>query len=363
MSFYYTPDELAGMNINDDLLKNPDKLYTRSFITNEKNGLVRRNQEKFETSGYRGIRGDDEMFGLEHMDRYYFGQTPEGELVPQKETTDEDLTIPTEELDVPVNKSIGPEWWLQDVIKTAGAAGDMARIKKYLPWSPKLSPYIPEPTFYDPTRELAATQEQFNIGTQGAAAYAPSQAYNTRYSQMAGQGAKAAADILGKYNNLNVGVANNFAATKAQIVNEANAANAEITKNLYDQTTIANQQYDNAKAQARQELRNSYIDAITNREQAYALNQLYPNYQISPSEGGRLYFSKGEEMSPADLQASEIEQFKSIRSSIPGISDDAVLKLMGKKTPEDDYASAYMEMMKNAYPGDPRLGQYSEGEA
>jgi hypothetical protein len=228
----------------------------------------------------------------------------------------------------------------------------MARVKKRLPWSPKLSPYVPEPTFYDPTRELAATQEQFNIGTQGAAAYAPSQAYNARYSQMAGQGAKAAADILGRYNNLNVSTANNFAATKAQIVNEANAANAEITKNLFDQTTVANQQYDNAKAQARQELRQSYIDAITNKEQAYALNQMYPNYQISPSQGGRLFFNKGEEMSPADLTASDIEQFKSIRSSIPNITDDAVLKLMGKTTGNDNnFADTYLQMMQGVTPG------------
>jgi hypothetical protein len=354
MSFYYTPDELAKMKVTDESLKDPNKFYTKDFITNKETGLVKRNQEKFETAGYRSRLGDDYKFGLEHLDRYYFGQTPEGELVPQKEDTppEKDLTIPAGELETTADKGVGPEWWLQDVIKTAGAAGDMARVKKRLPWSPKLSPYVPEPTFYDPTRELAATQEQFNIGTQGAAAYAPSQAYNARYSQMAGQGAKAAADILGRYNNLNVSTANNFAATKAQIVNEANAANAEITKNLFDQTTVANQQYDNAKAQARQELRQSYIDAITNKEQAYALNQMYPNYQISPSQGGRLFFNKGEEMSPADLTASDIEQFKSIRSSIPNITDDAVLKLMGKTTGNDNnFADTYLQMMQGVTPG------------
>lgn len=358
LKFYgYKDDE-----ISEEKLKDPSKLYTSDFITNKETGLVKRNQEKFETSGYRSRLGDDFKFGLEHMDRYYFDRSPEGEVVSESETETptKDNTIPTEELDIKETPQAGPEWWLQDVIRTAGAAGDMARVQKRLPWSPKLTPYVPEPTFYDPTRELAATQEQYNIGMQGAAAYAPSQALNARQSQMAGQGAKAAADILGRYNNLNVGQANTFAATKAQVVNQANAANAEITKNLFDQTTIANQQYDNAKAQARQELRSSYIDAITNREQAYALNQLYPNYQISPSQGSRLYFNKGEEMKPADIQATDIERFKEIRNTIPGISDDAIIKLMGKSAPSDDFASSYMEMMKNAYPGDPRLGQFSE---
>lgn len=360
LKFYgYKDDEIP-----EEKLKDPSKLYTKDFITNKDHGLVKRNQDKFETSGYRSRLGDDFKFGLEHLDRYYFDRNPEGEIIPEGETTTEetDTTIPNEELDVKETPQAGPEWWLQDVIKTAGAAGDMARVKKRLPWSPKITPYVPEPTFYDPTRELAATQEQYNMGMQGAAAYAPSQALNSRQSQMAGQGAKAAADILGRYNNLNVGTANTFAGTKAQIVNQANATNAEITKNLFDQTTIANQQYDNAKAQARQELRSSYIDAITNREQAYALNQLYPNYQISPSKGGRLYFNKGEEMNPADIQATDIERFKEIRNTIPGISDDAIIKLMGKSAPADDFASSYIEMMKNAYPGDPRLGQFSEQE-
>ena len=373
LKFYgYKDDE-----ITEEKLKNPSKLYTEDFITNKDNGLVKRNQEKFETSGYRSRLGDDNMFGLEHLDRYYFDRNPEGEIVTEDEGCPEgmvkdpvtgecvakDLDIPTEELDITEKPQMGPEWWLQDVIKTAGAAGDMARVKKRLPWSPKLSPYVPDPTFYDPTRELAATQEQYNMGMQGAAAYAPSQALNSRQSQMAGQGAKAAADILGRYNNLNVGQANTFGATKAQIVNQANATNAEITKNLFDQTTIANQQYDNAKAQARQELRSSYIDAITNKEQAYAMNQLYPNFQVDPSKGGRLYFNAGDEMKPADIQATDIERFKQIRNSIPGVSDDAIIKLMGKSAPADDFASTYMEMLKNVYPGDPRLGQFSEQDA
>jgi hypothetical protein len=358
LKFYgYKDDQLT-----DEKLKDPSKLYTQDFITNKDNGLVKRNQEKFETSGYRSRLGDDNMFGLEHLDRYYFDRNPEGDIITEDETTDGggSTEIPTEELDITEKPQMGPEWWLQDVIKTAGAAGDMARVKKRLPWSPKLNPYIPDPTFYDPTRELAATQEQYNMGMQGAAAYAPSQALNSRQSQMAGQGAKAVADTLGRYNNLNVSTANTFAGTKAQIVNQANASNADITKNLFDQTTVANQQYDNAKAQARQELRSSYIDAITNKEQAYAMNQLYPNYQIDPSKGGRLFFNKGEEMEPADIQANDIERFKEIRNSIPGVSDEAIIKLMGKSAPADDFASSYMEMMKNAYPGDPRLGQFSE---
>ena len=371
LQFYgYDPKE-----IGDEKLKDPAKLYTSAFITNKNNGLVKRNQEKFETAGYRSQLGDDYKFGLEHMDRYHFGKDPEG----TEDTPEIDKECPEGMVKDPVTgeciakdlekgnignvpkDEMGPEWWLQDAIKTAGAAGDMARIKKYMPWAPKVSSYIPNPTFYDPTRELAANMEQMNIGAQGAAAYAPSQAYNSRMAQMAGQGAKAAADVLGRYNNLNVSTANEFEGTKAQIFNQTGAANADIAKTLYDQATMANQQYDNAKNQARQELRQSYIDAITNKEQTYAMNQVYPNYQVSPGQGGRLYFKKGDKLDPQAQSADQTQQFMNIKNQVPGITDQAALKLMGLDVASNDnFNQNYLNAMQNVYPGNAGLGNYYE---
>ena len=371
LQFYgYDPKE-----IGDEKLKDPAKLYTSAFITNKDNGLVKRNQEKFESSGYRSQLGDDNKFGLEHMDRYHFGKDPVGEedvIEKEKECPEGMVKDPVtgecvaKDLekgnigDVPEDQ-MGPEWWLQDVIKTAGAAGDMARIKKTLPWAPKLSPYIPNPTFYDPTRELAANQEQVAMGAQGVAAYAPSQAFNSRMSQLSGQGAKAVADVLGRYNNLNVSTANEFEGTKAQLFNQTGAANADIAKTLYDQTTVANQQYDNSKNQARQELRQSYIDAITNKEQTYAMNQVYPNYQVSPGKGGRLYFKKGDKLDPKAQSADQIQQFMQIKSQVPNITDQAALKLMGLDVASNDnFNQNYLNAMQNVYPGNAGLGNYYE---
>jgi hypothetical protein len=291
---------------------------------------------------------------------------PEGDLADAEVTKEKDnKEIPKNESEDPAAKpQMGPEWWLQDVIKTAGAAGDMARVQKRLPWAPKLNPVLMDPTFYDPTRELAATQEQYNIGMQGATAYAPSQALNSRQSQMAGQGAKAAADILGRYNNMNVGQANQFSATKAQVLNQANASNAEITKGLFDATTIANQQYDNAKNQARQELRQSYIDAITNKEQAYALNQLYPNYQIDPSQGGRLIFSGGDDLTGQTTgDNASVAAFKKLKDdpAMQGIDDNTLLQLVTGKgytqQPKSE-SDSWLAAMQNIAPGGAGLGPY-----
>lgn len=243
----------------------------------------------------------------------WFGNTTVGQALlakpgsPRVGTYGEPDTKPTSKLDTSYtpevyNKPADAPWWAQDVIKTAGAAGDFMRIKKYLPWSPVVAPYVPDPTFYDPTRELAANAEQANIQTQGASTFGNPQQFGAVAASIQGNAAKNVADVLGKYNNLNVGVVNQFSGIRGDIMNRANEANAANATSLYDKTTMANQNFDNAKNMARQELRSSYIDAITNRANAQVMNTLYPNYQIDPSTGGMMNFYKGSKFDPRNPQ-------------------------------------------------------------
>lgn len=212
-------------------------------------------------------------------------------------TTKEKEKIPEEEQTI---KRYNPQavlgnkrapWWLQDIVKTTGDANDLMRIKKYMPWQAKPAVHLPDATFYDPTRELAANAEQANIQTQGMAAFTGPQALSARSSAIQGQGAKNAADILARYNNLNVGIANQLSAQRSDIMNTAEQNQANMDTQLWDKYTIANQQFDNSKNQARQHLRQSYIDAITNRAKTQALNTMYSNYQTDPSRGGTLAFN------------------------------------------------------------------------
>ena len=104
-----------------------------------------------------------------------------------------------------------------------------------------------------------------------------------------GQMAKNAADIMGRYNNLNVTLANQLNQQRTDIMNTASANQAGMNTQLYDKYTTVNQQFDNSKALARQKLRQSYIDAITNKAKTQALNTLYPNFYADPSSGGYVY--------------------------------------------------------------------------
>jgi len=259
------------------------------------------------------------------------------------------------------------EWWLQDVVRTAGSAMDLARVKKYMPWAPQFQPVVADPTFYDPTRELAANAEQMMIGTQGAAEFAGPQAFNARFSQIQGAGARNAADVMARYNNLNVGTANQFAQTNAGVMNQASMTNLGLADELYDQVTIANQQFDNAKNMARQELRKSYIDAITNKANAQVMNSLYPQYNISPITGGMMTFMGGKDLKPSFGQQQNVMDVASdYMSQYPGFNPqqyyDAAKTSMGMPStpygyaPDAEYYDQYAQMiagMTNPMTGTP----------
>lgn len=193
-----------------------------------------------------------------------------------------------------------PKMWLQDKIKTAGAFTDLMSAKKYLPWSARYSLNTPKPTFLDPTRELAANAEQANIQSQAMAQFAGPQALSARSSSIQGQAAKNAADILAKYNNANVNIANQFETNIANIKNQEQQLNTAAQQKLYDQNTIANQQYDNTKRALRNNLMNQTVSGITNMMKTDALNKVYPEFKVDPSTGGRVHYdpSKGRQITP-----------------------------------------------------------------
>lgn len=205
------------------------------------------------------------------------------------ESTGDCSQLPCQEAARPTD--IPAPWWLQDTIKTAAIAGDLMGIKKYMPWAPDPSLVKPRPVFLDPTRELAAQSEQANIQTQALAQFAGPQALSARSSSVQGQAAKQAADTLSRYNNANVNIANQFEMKRADIDNQETLMKQASRQKLYDQNTIANQQFDNSKRAMRNALVNQYTNAITNRWQTHALNQMFPQFNVDPSVGGRGFYT------------------------------------------------------------------------
>ena len=191
---------------------------------------------------------------------------------------------------IPIKRSA--PWWLQDTIKTTGAFGDLMGIKKHMPWEAPVMLERPKPVFMSPEREMANLNEQTKIATDALSQFAGPQAASARSSSIFGQGATQAANILQRYNNYNVNLANQFELKSTDIANQENMLKQAAATRLYDKNTIANQQYDNAKLAMRNQLRNYYTNAITNRWKTDALNQMYPQYEVDPSVGGRMYYDE-----------------------------------------------------------------------
>jgi hypothetical protein len=273
---------------------------------------------------------------------------------------------PCEE-DVPVNIERPAEWWLQDTIKTTGAFGDLMSIKKHMPWAPRVDLETPRPTFLDPTRELAANAEQANIQTQGMAQFAGPQAMSARSSSVQGQSAKNAADILSRYNNANVNIANQFETQATNIRNQEQGMNQAATQRLYDQNTIANQQYDNAKMAMRNNLRNQYTNAITNRAKTDALNQLYPQYAVSPGSGGFMHYTQGRALNGQSSGSGKtydewFEYYKDKGQNDADAATNAKNAYNTQNSGTSDNKAAILQQMYSRYGGQMEEGGFVYGD-
>ena len=248
---------------------------------------------------------------------------------------------PCEE-EVPVDYEKPAEWWLQDTIKTTGAFGDLMRAKKYMPWAPTAKLETPKASFLDPTRELAAQSEQANIQTQALGQFAGPQGLSARSSSIQGQAAKQAADTLSRYNNANVNLANQFETGNINIRNQNQADNRATKKELFNANTIANQQFDNTTGALRGNFRNQYANAITNRFKTDALNQMYPQYAVSPGVGGQLQFTQGKKTKPESSGKTWDElylYYKGLGDPDPSKAADRAQR--SRTTLKDDKLAAY----------------------
>ncbi len=276
-------------------------------------------------------------------------------MTPDPQTGD---CPPCEEpVDIPVPGGSAP-WWLQDTIKTTGAFGDLMGIKKHMPWAPGVDLEEPRPTFLDPTRELAANAEQANIQTQGMAQFAGPQALSSRSSGIQGQAAKNAADVLAKYNNSNVNIANQFELKATDVRNQESMLRQATSQRVYDQNTVANQQFDNSKLALRNNLRNQYTNAITNRWKTDAMNQMYPDYAVDPSVGGQMHHTPNPKTpSPTSSAMTFQEAFEWCKNN--GDSNPSACAQRMRASQKG--VNSQPQMPPNMYPGFKKGGQVEAG--
>jgi hypothetical protein len=310
-------DFLGSLGVKDVPKEDKDLLSSDYYKKNyDKVTLGIEGTNTLDSENYRPSMGNEGLAGFEHYDA--LGYSPdfqhEQDAAEAEATAAENADVTDEETpeDYPEIPEAQP--WAQDRLNRLNAGLDYFSNKKYLPWAANYHPEMLSPTFYDPTRELAAQSEQANITNQALGQFMGAQDLSSRAASIQGQGAKQAADTLGRYNALNVGVANQFAGNNLQLRNEAQRYNQAQNKQLYDQNVIANQQNDNTKRALRHNLGESENTLLTNMWKTDALNQQTPQYAIDPSTGGRMHFTKGRVVKPTSYK-DYLDYAKELESS------------------------------------------------
>jgi hypothetical protein len=292
----YEAGDISAQDIRDAY--KDDKWWYRALETNVKELGKEEYEAKMTAEG--AIKQGDKIYFQDDPDNpqlYTEYVMKDGEPVPtnevktateieEKEGERPDIVDP--EFAQPPG-AVAPEWMTPDLMNYYGTLKDRYSLKKYFPWSPRYEPEVPRPTFLDPTRELAAQSEQANILTEGLGQFVGPQALSARASSIQGQGAKQAADTLGRYNNANVGIANEFAMSEANIRNQAQQQNQAISKQLYDQNTFTNQQYDNSLRAADAAKRMAFGTGWKNASDLAAVNASSDQYDIDPRTGAVVF--------------------------------------------------------------------------
>ena len=255
--------EVRGYEMTEEEFNNLQSGLTNEFgFGTDKKGFALDGKWGTVTSGRRVL--DFDIAALE--------ETPE-----PKEIVPEELTPYTPE-------GQDTDFYLQDKLKGLNKAQD--RANRYFGYTQRLQPYLADPTFVDPERQLQANEELGAINAQAMAQQGRGQNLGANLSLLQGKLAANQADTLAKYTNTNAQIANQFDLYNTEAKNKIQQYNAVQNRQQAIDTAVVNQQFDNFQRQKRNDLANLVANAYTNRADTDLLNDLYPQYSIDPLTGG-----------------------------------------------------------------------------
>ena len=251
----------------------------------EKEGITKDqfvSQYGFDASKSKGTNAVDGLFGEYTLNRRDFTGIPEPEPTPEPEPEPE--KEPEKKLEGYTPRE--PEFWLQDKTKMSALAARDRDL--FLPFEKPVERVDLDPQLMDPTRAIAAINEQKNISDSALAQFAGPQSFSARSSKNAGTALKAVSDTTARYDAANVGILNKADAFEAQIDMNIGAREDARAKRLYDNTVLAQQRYMDEQNLDREQMADMYADAVTNKMNTYNLNTLFPYFDIMPGTGGNI---------------------------------------------------------------------------
>ena len=239
---------------------------------------------------YRAGEGFDRKFGTHTYSAYALAYDAPGITEIVEEEGDDPTTIIKESPAVPgyasTRNAPSAQWWLQDLLKMNAIA--QRDREMFLPFQPPVTRVEVDYALEDPTRAIAAINEQLAINTKAAGAFGGPQSLAARTAQAQGKAATAIADEIGRVNSRNVGTINRGKQIQARFDTIANQEQDRRQVKEYDDTQRVLQLYTDERNFDREQYADALANAVTNRANTYNLNSIQDYYRINPMSGGKI---------------------------------------------------------------------------
>lgn len=300
-------------------------------------------------------------------------------VAPVEQLKKEEPAPPSKKLEVPEFKKPiqknSPEFWLQDLLQLDSIS--QRERDMFFPWQPEVENTEFGYVLEEPTRAIAAINEQLNIANQAAGAFGGPQQLAARTAQNAANAAGQIADEIARVNQRNVSTINQGKAQQAQMDYTESRERRDRNVKEYDDTQKVLQTYMDEKNFDREQYAQMLGNAITNRANTYNLNSIQDYYQIDPSTGGVIgqFDSKAFEPAPIPDPMANVYNYIEVAKllKLSGIEPKAELiqGMLGQPTTttqESNAQKAYknmpMGMGYNYYPGNyaPKQGSGKFGK-
>lgn len=220
------------------------------------------------------------------------GNTTSGQAVLPKDTQIMSEDVPDVESEAPVKhlpltteeKRRAP-FWTQDLVNMGVAGADYFGVKKYMPWqaTPQWREAIP--AFQDFRGAAQRINSGLASGVRQLGAFAGPQAFAARFANMQRGVVDPILQLQEAEYRGNQQIANQFEMFNKESLNRFNVMKADLDTRLWDKTAIANQQFDNAKRQARHSMAQAFNQAWTNRGKTQTMNEMRPDFNVDPVTG------------------------------------------------------------------------------
>jgi hypothetical protein len=278
-------------------------------------------------------RGVDEKYGTYTSSKRPLAMKPIEETEPV-------VTPETEPIEAPVPGDIGEQrmppradFWKQDLLKLNAINQRERRLG--LPYQPGVPRQDIKYVLRDPTRDIAALNEQKNIADQANLTFSGPQVGSARISDITGEAMKNIADVVGDVQSDNVDTVNRGEYQQAMLDTQLAREERDRNVKLYDDTELALQMYTDEKNFDREQYADALANAITNRANTFNLNTIQDYYQIDPMTGGMIGQVYSKAFDPVEQQDQREQYFNwATRLKQEGIepTGDLLKFFMGEST-------------------------------